>query len=75
MDTAELRKEGEDMTQDVSRKKSIADAGREARNAYKREWYRKNKEKQREYERRYWNRKADSDTQKTEENGRAGEQI
>lgn len=75
MDTATLRKEGEDMNQDVARRKTMNDDAREARNAYKREWYAKNKDKQREYERRYWKRKADSDRKKTEENGRDGEQL
>lgn len=50
----------------------MEDSAREARNRYKREWYAKNKEKQREYERRYWKRKADSDKKKTEENGKDG---
>ena len=47
----------------------MEDAAREARNRYKREWYAKNKEKQREYERRYWKRIAESDRQETAENG------
>lgn len=47
----------------------MEDAAREARNRYKREWYAKNKDKQREYEHRYWMRIADSDRKKTEENG------
>ena len=48
------------------------DAAREARNKYKRDWYRRNREKQREYERRYWERKADSYKKKTEEIGKDG---
>ena len=31
---------------------------REARNAYRREWYKRNPEKRREYESRYWTKKA-----------------
>lgn len=30
----------------------------EAKRAYKREWYRKNKDRQKEYMRRYWEKKA-----------------
>ena len=79
MDTAEplqhgRKKEGDNMTQDVARKKTIEDAARAARNEYKREWYRKNKDKQREYERRYWTKKSQSNKKKTEENGKGGEQ-
>ena len=32
----------------------MTDKAREARNAYKRKWYKENPEKRREYERRYW---------------------
>ena len=32
----------------------LTDKAREARNAYKRKWYKENPEKRREYERRYW---------------------
>ncbi len=47
---------------------AMSEAAREARKQYKREWYAKNKDKQREYTERYWTRKAaemaagDSDT-------------
>ena len=51
---------------------NMDDAAREARNKYKRDWYRRNREKQREYERRYWERKADSYKKKTEEIGKDG---
>ena len=53
----------------------VEDAAREARNKYKRDWYAKNKDKQREYERRYWARKAESDRKKNEENGKDVEQA
>lgn len=56
------RKEGERM--------AMTDAAREARNAYKREWYRKNPDKRKEYQERYWQKKTDSDGQKSAENGR-----
>lgn len=49
----------------------------EARRAYKREWYAKNKDKTREYQRRYWAKKAresGSEQQKTEDSGKGGEQ-
>lgn len=36
----------------------MTDEAKEARRRYKREWYRKNAEKQREYTRRYWEKKA-----------------
>lgn len=55
-------KEGENM--------AMTDAAREARNAYKREWYRKNPDKRKEYQERYWQKKTDSDGQKSAENGR-----
>ncbi len=60
MDTAELMKEGENMNQDVARKKSMTmtDAAREAANAYKRAWNKRNPEKNKEYQRRYWAKKA-----------------
>ena len=31
----------------------------EMRRAYKREWYKRNKDKAKEYQERYWNKKAD----------------
>jgi len=48
---------------------SMTDEAREARNAYKRAWYKKNPEKRREYQERYWQRKSRSDGQKTADNG------
>lgn len=36
----------------------LSDEAREARNAYRREWYAKNKDKAREQQERYWTRKA-----------------
>ncbi len=45
----------------------MEDAAREARNRYKREWYAKNREKQREYEHRYWTRLANIHRKETEE--------
>lgn len=50
MDTAELMKEGEEM--------EMTDAAREAANAYKRAWNKRNPEKNKEYQRRYWAKKA-----------------
>ena len=48
------------MNQDVARKKSMTmtDAAREAANAYKRAWNKRNPEKNKEYQRRYWAKKA-----------------
>lgn len=59
MDNPEL-KEGESMTEDIIRKKNttMTDAAREAANAYKRAWNARNPEKNKEYQRRYWARKA-----------------
>jgi len=55
--------------------KTMTDEAREARNAYRREWYRKNKDKHRQQQERYWQRKAQSDRQKTAENGRKDEEM
>ena len=48
---------------------AMTDAARAARNKYKREWYRKNPEKRRQYQERYWQKKTQSDRQKSAENG------
>ena len=58
----------------------MTEAAAEARRAYKREWYARNRDKQREYTERYWAKKAaedeagkapetDSKGQETEESG------
>lgn len=39
----------------------------EARRAYKREWNRKNKDKLREYNERYWQKKAEQAAEKEEQ--------
>lgn len=49
---------------------AMTDAAREARNAYKREWYRKNPDKRKEYQERYWQKKTHSDRQKPAETTR-----
>lgn len=36
----------------------MTDKAREARKLYKRDWQRKNKDKVKEYQRRYWEKKA-----------------
>lgn len=36
----------------------MTDAAKEARRAYQREWYRKNKDKAKQRQRKYWERKA-----------------
>lgn len=48
------------MTEDVIRKKNttMTDAAKEAANAYKRAWNARNPEKNKEYQRRYWAKKA-----------------
>ena len=48
---------------------AMTDAAREARNAYKRKWYKENPDKRRKYQERYWQKKTQSDRQKTAENG------
>ncbi len=37
---------------------ALSQEAREARRAYQREWRKKNRDKVREYEKRYWERKA-----------------
>jgi hypothetical protein len=61
---AEIRKEVKHLT-DSER------AGREARNAYSRQWYAKHREQRKEYNRRYWERKAQLQRAKESEIGQA----
>ena len=44
----------------------MTDKAREARNAYKRKWYKENPEKRREYERRYWERVGQAEKMRKE---------
>ena len=46
------------MIEDVYRKRTMTDAAREAQNAYKRAWNARNHDKNKEYQRRYWAKKA-----------------
>ena len=46
------------MIEDVYRKSTMTDAAREAQNAYKRAWNARNPDKNKEYQRRYWAKKA-----------------
>ena len=46
------------MTETKKNKKTMSEAAREARNAYKRKWARENPEKVRAQQERYWNKKA-----------------
>ena len=48
----------------------MTDKAREARNAYKREWYRKNPDKRKEYQERYWNRQAEKMRKEWDESGK-----
>ena len=48
----------------------LTEAAKEAKRAYLREWRKRNKAKQREYENRYWERKAEEMEQKANEDGR-----
>ena len=56
----------------------MTEAAREARNAYNRAYYARNREKVKEAKARYWARKAaeqaDSERKKAEESGRGGAQ-
>lgn len=55
---------------------AMSEAAREARAAYKREWYARNKDKQKEYTERYWARKAaegDSGRKNSEDCGKGAE--
>lgn len=56
---------------------AMTEQAAEARRAYKREWYAKNKDKQRAYAQRYWAKKARetaSERKEAEDIGRGGEQ-
>ena len=53
------------MIQDVTRKKGMSEAAREARNAYKREWAKKNPDKVKAANRKYWEKK-DQEAQEAE---------
>ena len=57
MDVTRL-KGSETMIEDVYRKRTMTDAAREAQNAYKRAWNARNPDKNKEYQRRYWAKKA-----------------
>ena len=53
----------------------MTDQAKEARNAYRREWNRKNPDKLKEYQARYWQRKAENqtpDTRPTEDTNKKG---
>lgn len=43
---------------ETTRKKTMSEAARAARNAYKRRWAKENPDKVREYTRRYWEKRA-----------------
>lgn len=45
----------------------MTDAAREARNAYRREWYKKNKDKVKQQQANYWQRKAEAARLETKE--------
>lgn len=47
----------------------MTEAAKEARRAYKRRWNAQNRDKQREYMQRYWERKATENQQETARNG------
>lgn len=55
---------------------AMTEAALEARRAYKREWAKKNKDKVREQQERYWAKKAaegDSEGQEAADNGKGGQ--
>lgn len=47
----------------------MSEAAKQARREYKRKWNAKNKDKVRQYQRTYWEKKGDSDRQKAAEIG------
>lgn len=49
---------------------TLTEAAKEARREYKRRWNAANRDKQREYEQRYWERKAAKNRQESAEIGR-----
>jgi len=53
-------------------KMPMSEAAIQKRREYKRKWNAENKDKVKQYQRTYWERKADSDRQKTAENGSKG---
>lgn len=50
----------------------MSEAAKQARRDYKRKWNAENKDKVKQYQRTYWERKADSDRQKSAEIGSKG---
>ena len=49
-------------TKDTRNKKTMSEAAREARNAYKRKWAKENPDKVKAATRRYWEKKAQAAT-------------
>ena len=47
----------------------VSEAAREAKNAYAREWRARNKDRVREYNASYWQRKAEQNEQKSTKEG------
>lgn len=47
----------------------MTETAKEAARRYKREWYAKNPQKRREYQERYWTKKAAQERQKAAESG------
>ena len=45
----------------------MTEEARQARNAYKRKWNRENRDRLKQYQERYWKRKAQSDAKKPDE--------
>ena len=50
----------------------LSEAAKQARRDYKRKWNAENKDKVKQYQRTYWERKADSTRQKSAEIGSKG---
>ena len=51
----------------------MSESAKQARRAYIRAWNAKNRDKVKQYQRNYWERKADSDRQETADN--SGKQV
>lgn len=58
---------------EVKGKMAMTQSAMEARRAYRRKWYAQNRDRQREYMDRYWEKKAAQNPQKTAESRNSGQ--
>lgn len=64
-----LAKDAHVSRKEVTQTMAMSAEARQAQAAYRRKWYASNKDKQREYQQRYWERKAAQNQKKSEEIG------